>query len=185
MILSPKVCAGRNRTNVPTPGYNIQPLFRILPQHTVALRCAKPLELPQNGFLRGNQAFCLAAPHIPPGSYPPGGAKAAPSLTTSCRCGPASLMSPCGADRRCGRKSEQRAAGEVPLLVLPGGDCPDESWDRAPIQEDPHRVSSVSGLPRSAGSAGCSNRPAHPKSLSVDSPRRRGQPCQHPIDRNR
>ena len=55
MILSLKVCAGRIRTNVPTPGYNIQPLFRILPQHTVALRCAKSLELPQNGFLRGNQ----------------------------------------------------------------------------------------------------------------------------------
>ena len=55
MILSQKVCAGRIRTNVPTPGYNIQSLFRILPQHTVALRCAKSLELPQNGFLRGNQ----------------------------------------------------------------------------------------------------------------------------------
>ena len=55
LILSQKVCAGRIRTNVPTPGYNIQPLFRILPQHTVALRCAKSLELPQNGFLRGNQ----------------------------------------------------------------------------------------------------------------------------------
>ena len=54
-ILSQKVCAGRSRTNVPTPGYNIQSLFRILPQHTVALRCAKSLELPQNGFLRGNQ----------------------------------------------------------------------------------------------------------------------------------
>ena len=27
-----------------------------LPQHTVALTCAKALELPQNGFLRGNQA---------------------------------------------------------------------------------------------------------------------------------
>ena len=38
------------------PGYNIQSLFRVLPQHTVALRCAKALELPQNGFLRGNQA---------------------------------------------------------------------------------------------------------------------------------
>ena len=56
LILSQKVCAGRIRTNVPTPGYNIQSLFRILPQHTVALRCAKSLELPQNGFLRGNQA---------------------------------------------------------------------------------------------------------------------------------
>ena len=55
LILSQKVCAGRIRTNVPTPGYNIQSLFRILPQHTVALRCAKSLELPQNGFLRGNQ----------------------------------------------------------------------------------------------------------------------------------
>ena len=55
LILSQKVCAGRSRTNVPTPGYNIQSLFRILPQHTVALRCAKSLELPQNGFLRGNQ----------------------------------------------------------------------------------------------------------------------------------
>ena len=41
LILSQKVCAGRSRTNAPTPGYNIQPLFRILPQHTVALRCAK------------------------------------------------------------------------------------------------------------------------------------------------
>ena len=56
LILSQKVCAGRIRTNVPTPEYNIQPLFRILPQHTVALRCAKTLELPQNGFLRGNQS---------------------------------------------------------------------------------------------------------------------------------
>ena len=55
LILSQKVCAGRIRTNAPTPEYNIQPLFRILPQHTVALRCAKTLELPQNGFLRGNQ----------------------------------------------------------------------------------------------------------------------------------
>ena len=55
LILSQKVCAGRIRTNAPTPGYNIQSLFRILPQHTVALRCAKSLELPQNGFLRGNQ----------------------------------------------------------------------------------------------------------------------------------
>ena len=53
LILSLKVCAGRIRTHVPTPGYNIQSLFRILPQHTVALRCAKSLELPQNGFLRG------------------------------------------------------------------------------------------------------------------------------------
>ena len=47
--------AGRIRTNVPTAGYNIQSLFHILPQHTVALKCAKSLELPQNGFLRGNQ----------------------------------------------------------------------------------------------------------------------------------
>ena len=54
LILSQKVCAGRIRTNVPTPGYNIQSLFRILPQHTVARKCAKTLELPQNGFLRGN-----------------------------------------------------------------------------------------------------------------------------------
>ena len=38
------------------PGYNIQSLFRVLPQHTVALTCAKALELPQNGFLRGNQS---------------------------------------------------------------------------------------------------------------------------------
>ncbi len=60
MILSQKVCVGRIRTNVPTSGYNIQSLFRILPQHTVSLRCAKSLELPQNGFLRGNQA-CSAA----------------------------------------------------------------------------------------------------------------------------
>ena len=37
--------------------YNIRFLFRILPQHTVALTCAKALELPQNGFLRGNQAY--------------------------------------------------------------------------------------------------------------------------------
>ena len=29
----------------------------ILPQHTVALKCAKSLELPQNGFLRGNHGF--------------------------------------------------------------------------------------------------------------------------------
>ena len=54
LILSQKVCAGRSRTNVPTPGYNIQPLFRILPQHTVALRCAKSLELPsKRGFYEG------------------------------------------------------------------------------------------------------------------------------------
>ena len=59
MILSQKVCAGRIRTNVPTPGCNIQSLFRILPQHTVALRCAKTLELPQNGFLRGNQTWTV------------------------------------------------------------------------------------------------------------------------------
>ena len=51
-----KVCAGRIRTTVPLPGYNIQSLFRVLPQHTVALTCAKALELPQNGFLRGNQS---------------------------------------------------------------------------------------------------------------------------------
>ena len=55
-ILALKVCAGRIRTNVPALGYNIQSLFRILPQHTVALRCAKSLGLPQNGFLRGNQS---------------------------------------------------------------------------------------------------------------------------------
>ena len=36
-----------------TPGYNIQSLFRILPQHTVARRCAKSLDLPQNGFCEG------------------------------------------------------------------------------------------------------------------------------------
>ena len=42
---------------MPTPGYDIQSLFRIQPQHTVALRCAKSLELPQNGFLRGNQLW--------------------------------------------------------------------------------------------------------------------------------
>ena len=47
---------------MPLPGYNIQSLFRILPQHTVALRCAKALELPQNGFLRGNQALVVAKP---------------------------------------------------------------------------------------------------------------------------
>ena len=41
------------------PGYNIQSLFRVLPQHTVSLRCAKALELPQNGFLRGNQYLKL------------------------------------------------------------------------------------------------------------------------------
>ena len=41
---------------MPFPGYNIQSLFRVLPQHTVALRCATALELPQNGFLRGNQS---------------------------------------------------------------------------------------------------------------------------------
>ena len=61
LILSQKVCAGRIRTNVPTPGYNIQSLFRILPQNTVALRCAKSL-LPQNGFLRGNQDSRPACP---------------------------------------------------------------------------------------------------------------------------
>ena len=45
------------------PGYNIQSLFRVLPQHTVALTCAKALELPQNGFLRGNQDY----PDVPSG----------------------------------------------------------------------------------------------------------------------
>ena len=40
---------------MPAPGYHIQSLFRILAQHAVALKCAKSLELPQNGFLRGNQ----------------------------------------------------------------------------------------------------------------------------------
>ena len=35
----------------------MQSLFRTLPQHTVARRCAKSLELPQNGFLRGNQRW--------------------------------------------------------------------------------------------------------------------------------
>ena len=68
LILSQKVCAGRIRTNVPTPGYNIQSLFRILPQHTVALRCAESLELPQNGFLRGNQA-CVRQLDILPCRY--------------------------------------------------------------------------------------------------------------------
>ena len=34
----------------------IQSLFHILAQHTVALKCAKSLELPQNGFLRGNHS---------------------------------------------------------------------------------------------------------------------------------
>ena len=48
---------------MPLPGYNIQSLFRVLPQHTVALRCAKALELPQNGFLRGNQACPTQAAH--------------------------------------------------------------------------------------------------------------------------
>ena len=42
---------------MPLPGYNIQSLFRVLPQHTVARRCTKALELPQNGFLRGNQGL--------------------------------------------------------------------------------------------------------------------------------
>ncbi len=42
---------------MPAPGYNIQSLFRILPQHTVARICAKLLELPQTGFLRGNQLW--------------------------------------------------------------------------------------------------------------------------------
>ena len=71
LILSQKVCAGRSRTNAPTPGYNIQPLFRILPQHTVALRCAKSLELPQNGFLRGNQGCQVRGSRRPtcPGRY--------------------------------------------------------------------------------------------------------------------
>ena len=53
------LCRLNYRTNVPTPGYNIQSLFRTLPQHTVARRCAKSLELPQNGFLRGNHD-CMA-----------------------------------------------------------------------------------------------------------------------------
>ena len=59
------------------PGYNIQSLFRVLPQHTVALTCAKALELPQNGFLRGNQIWSLAAHPTNPdiifaGTKPPG-----------------------------------------------------------------------------------------------------------------
>ena len=33
----------------------------MLPQHTVALRYAKSLELPQNGFLRGNHDFVYQA----------------------------------------------------------------------------------------------------------------------------
>ena len=32
---------------------HIQSLFRILAQHGVALKCAKSLELPQNGFYEG------------------------------------------------------------------------------------------------------------------------------------
>ena len=65
---------------VPTPGYNIQSLFRTLPQHTVARRCAKSLELPQTGFLRGNQTLprssttsspSLRAPTRPPRSSAP------------------------------------------------------------------------------------------------------------------
>ncbi len=47
------------------PGYNIQSLFRVLPQHTVARRCAKSLELPQNGFLRGNQVSLLTSSTAP------------------------------------------------------------------------------------------------------------------------
>ena len=38
--------------------------YRILPQHTVALRRAKSLELPQNGFLRGNQGSWHACPSV-------------------------------------------------------------------------------------------------------------------------
>ena len=49
---------------MPLPGYNIQSLFRVLPQHTVALRCAKALELPQNGFLRGNQTWLSRPPDL-------------------------------------------------------------------------------------------------------------------------
>ena len=72
LILSQKVCAGRIRTNAPTPGYNIQSLFRILPQHTVALRCAKSLELPQNGFLRGNHTWDSMAQSHRSSSWPLG-----------------------------------------------------------------------------------------------------------------
>ena len=53
---------------MPTPGYNIQSLFRILAQHTVALKCAKSLELPQNGFLRGNHDLD-ALRNLLPGSW--------------------------------------------------------------------------------------------------------------------
>ena len=35
----------------------MQSLFRILLVHTVSLRCANSLELPQNGFLRGNHCW--------------------------------------------------------------------------------------------------------------------------------
>ena len=50
-------CADMGSGELEPPGYNIQSLFRILPQHTVALRCVHSLELPQTGFLRGNQWF--------------------------------------------------------------------------------------------------------------------------------
>ena len=46
------------------PEYNIQSLFRVLPQHTVALTCAKALELPQNGFLRENQTWIAEAQEL-------------------------------------------------------------------------------------------------------------------------
>ena len=38
-------------------------------------------------------------------------------------------------------KSGQIAAGDLPLIVLLGEDCPYEPWDCSPVREDAHHVS--------------------------------------------
>ena len=43
-------------------------------------------------------------------------------------------------------KSGQIAAGDLPLVVLLGEDCPDEPPDRSPVREDAHHVSLASDL---------------------------------------
>ena len=51
-------------------------------------------------------------------------------------------------------KSGQIAAGDLPLVVLLGEDCPDEPPDRSPVREDAHHVSPASDLLVEAGSCG-------------------------------
>ena len=43
-------------------------------------------------------------------------------------------------------KSGQIAAGDLPLVVLLGEDCPDEPPDRSAVREDTHHVSPASDL---------------------------------------